>query len=191
MQPTPGASSFDHLRGCVRCGWEEKDEGQSETGKCGMTCTPGVSCSAAIAERLLGPPRAACVYFDLITLDAAQRAKHSRRCRRRLSRPPTRSLMLTPMRVGLYATCVRLTISLGQARLLHFPLPCTSGVCGDLDVDQTPINAAVLVFSDMADKSYAKMKTPLRYSGWLGFFGGFLLAYQRSSCERLPRLVVN
>lgn len=36
---------------------------------------------------------------------------------------------------------------------------------------------------EMADPSKQKMRTGLRLGGLLGFVGGFLLAYQRSSCE--------
>lgn len=35
----------------------------------------------------------------------------------------------------------------------------------------------------MADHSRAKMRLPLRLGGVLGFIGGFLLSYQRSSCK--------
>lgn len=35
----------------------------------------------------------------------------------------------------------------------------------------------------MADKTYSRLRTPLRYGLVLGFVGGFLMAYQRSSCE--------
>ena len=38
-------------------------------------------------------------------------------------------------------------------------------------------------FLEMADKSYSKLRTPMRYVGLLGFVGGFLFAYQRSSCK--------
>ncbi|CAL1714771.1 unnamed protein product [Somion occarium] len=40
---------------------------------------------------------------------------------------------------------------------------------------------AALYFWDMADPSRVKIRTPLRLGGLLGFIGGFLLAYQRSS----------
>lgn len=35
----------------------------------------------------------------------------------------------------------------------------------------------------MADPTKIRMKTTYRVGGLLGFFGGFLLAYQRSSCK--------
>ncbi|CCL99677.1 uncharacterized protein FIBRA_01698 [Fibroporia radiculosa] len=40
---------------------------------------------------------------------------------------------------------------------------------------------AALYFWDMADSSKFKLRTQLRLGGLLGFVGGFLLAYQRSS----------
>lgn len=40
---------------------------------------------------------------------------------------------------------------------------------------------AALYFWDMADRSYSKLRTPMRYGLLFGFVGGFLLAYQRSS----------
>ncbi|KAF7798678.1 hypothetical protein EIP86_009902 [Pleurotus ostreatoroseus] len=40
---------------------------------------------------------------------------------------------------------------------------------------------AALYFWDMADPTKMKLRTPLRLGGLLGFVGGFLLAYQRSS----------
>jgi len=36
---------------------------------------------------------------------------------------------------------------------------------------------------EMADPSRLRMKTGLRLGGFLGFIGGFMVAYQRSSCE--------
>lgn len=41
----------------------------------------------------------------------------------------------------------------------------------------------VVCYSEMADPSKNKMRTSLRLGGLLGFVGGFLMAYQRSSCE--------
>lgn len=38
----------------------------------------------------------------------------------------------------------------------------------------------------MADPSKHKMRTSLRLGGFLGFVGGFLLAYQRSSGTEIP-----
>lgn len=35
----------------------------------------------------------------------------------------------------------------------------------------------------MADSTNSKLRTSLRYGLLFGFVGGFLLAYQRSSCE--------
>ncbi|KIP09993.1 hypothetical protein PHLGIDRAFT_101835 [Phlebiopsis gigantea 11061_1 CR5-6] len=40
---------------------------------------------------------------------------------------------------------------------------------------------AALYFWEIADRTYSRLRTPLRYGGLLGFVGGFLLAYQRSS----------
>ncbi|GBE86364.1 NADH-ubiquinone oxidoreductase complex I, 21 kDa subunit-domain-containing protein [Sparassis latifolia] len=40
---------------------------------------------------------------------------------------------------------------------------------------------AALYFWDVADPSKVKLRTHLRLGGMLGFIGGFLLAYQRSS----------
>ncbi|PSR76143.1 hypothetical protein PHLCEN_2v8641 [Hermanssonia centrifuga] len=40
---------------------------------------------------------------------------------------------------------------------------------------------AALYFWDMADTTRSRLRTPLRLGGLLGFVGGFLLAYQRSS----------
>ncbi|KIK08947.1 hypothetical protein K443DRAFT_671996 [Laccaria amethystina LaAM-08-1] len=40
---------------------------------------------------------------------------------------------------------------------------------------------AALIFWEMADPTRVRLKTPLRLGGFLGFVGGFLLAYQRSS----------
>jgi|ERR1700722_2359216 len=39
------------------------------------------------------------------------------------------------------------------------------------------------IYSDRADRSKVPLRTALRLGGLLGFIGGFLLAYQRSSCE--------
>jgi len=39
----------------------------------------------------------------------------------------------------------------------------------------------------MADPSRQKMRTALRLGGFLGFVGGFLIAYQRSSCMLFVR----
>ena len=38
---------------------------------------------------------------------------------------------------------------------------------------------------DMADPIKKNLRAPLRVGGVLGFCGGFLLAYQRSTCEYL------
>lgn len=38
----------------------------------------------------------------------------------------------------------------------------------------------------MADPAKYRMRTALRLGGFLGFMGGFLLAYQRSSCKQNP-----
>ena len=38
----------------------------------------------------------------------------------------------------------------------------------------------------MADPTKLKMRAPLRWGGALGFIGGFLLAYQRSSGKCSP-----
>ncbi|THH10357.1 hypothetical protein EW145_g1401 [Phellinidium pouzarii] len=40
---------------------------------------------------------------------------------------------------------------------------------------------AALYFWDMADPSNFRLRTSLRFGGLLGFIGGFMLAYQRSS----------
>ncbi|KAJ3475699.1 hypothetical protein NLI96_g11666 [Meripilus lineatus] len=40
---------------------------------------------------------------------------------------------------------------------------------------------AAIYFWDMADPSKFRLRTPLRLGGFLGFVGGFLFAYQRSS----------
>ncbi|KAL5536846.1 hypothetical protein ACEPAF_669 [Sanghuangporus sanghuang] len=40
---------------------------------------------------------------------------------------------------------------------------------------------AALYFWDMADPTHVRLRTSLRLGGFLGFIGGFLLAYQRSS----------
>ncbi|KAI0046013.1 NUXM, NADH-ubiquinone oxidoreductase subunit [Auriscalpium vulgare] len=40
---------------------------------------------------------------------------------------------------------------------------------------------SLLYLWDMADPSKTRLKTPLRLGGFLGFIGGFLMAYQRSS----------
>ncbi|KAI0073257.1 hypothetical protein K474DRAFT_1666805 [Panus rudis PR-1116 ss-1] len=40
---------------------------------------------------------------------------------------------------------------------------------------------AAIYFWDLADPSRIKLRTSLRLGGFLGFIGGFLLAYQRSS----------
>jgi hypothetical protein len=37
----------------------------------------------------------------------------------------------------------------------------------------------------MADPTRVKLRTGLRLGGFLGFIGGFLMAYQQSSCEFL------
>ncbi|KXN86570.1 NADH-ubiquinone oxidoreductase 21 kDa subunit [Leucoagaricus sp. SymC.cos] len=42
---------------------------------------------------------------------------------------------------------------------------------------------AALYFWEMADPTKIRMRTPLRLGGLLGFVGGFLLAYQRSSAR--------
>lgn len=43
--------------------------------------------------------------------------------------------------------------------------------------------------SDMADPSRVKMTSAYRLGGTMGFIGGFLLAYQRSSCKHIHFLV--
>ena len=58
-------------------------------------------------------------------------------------------------------------ISMGYASLILPP---------EIDVD-------VCDFVEMADPTRLKMKASLRLGGVLGFVGGFLMAYQRSSCE--------
>jgi hypothetical protein len=44
-------------------------------------------------------------------------------------------------------------------------------------------------FPDMADRSKVHLRTALRLGGLLGFVGGFLLAYQRSSCKSYPNFM--
>lgn len=44
-------------------------------------------------------------------------------------------------------------------------------------------NSSVFYYAEMADPSKFKMRTSLRLGGLLGFVGGFLMAYQRSSCK--------
>lgn len=38
------------------------------------------------------------------------------------------------------------------------------------------------LIADMADPTHIRLRTSLRLGGFLGFVGGFLMAYQRSSC---------
>jgi len=42
----------------------------------------------------------------------------------------------------------------------------------------------LILFPEMADPAKYRMRTALRLGGFLGFMGGFLLAYQRSSCKQ-------
>jgi hypothetical protein len=37
------------------------------------------------------------------------------------------------------------------------------------------------ILAEMADPTKLRLRTPLRLGGFLGFIGGFMLAYQRSS----------
>lgn len=41
---------------------------------------------------------------------------------------------------------------------------------------------SLLLLADMADPTHIRLRTSLRLGGLLGFVGGFLMAYQRSSC---------
>jgi hypothetical protein len=45
------------------------------------------------------------------------------------------------------------------------------------------IHSSKLFLSEMADPTKARLRPALRLGGVFGFIGGFLLAYQRSSCE--------
>lgn len=51
----------------------------------------------------------------------------------------------------------------GACRVQWLPVPCPH------------------ILAEMADPTKAKLRTPLRLGGLLGFIGGFMLAYQRSS----------
>jgi len=43
----------------------------------------------------------------------------------------------------------------------------------------------MLAHPEMADSTKSRLRPALRMGGVFGFIGGFLLAYQRSSCEFL------
>lgn len=65
----------------------------------------------------------------------------------------------------------------GLAQPLLFRQHSISGVCSF----RLFLYKYLLGCSEMADPSKHKMRTSLRLGGFLGFVGGFLLAYQRSS----------
>jgi hypothetical protein len=81
------------------------------------------------------------------------------------------------MRPGSFVTLDRRTMSHGLPQQRHFHLRYISGVCGVVSALQPMVD----IPAEMADRTNAKMKTSLRLGGLLGFVGGFLLAYQRSS----------
>jgi hypothetical protein len=67
----------------------------------------------------------------------------------------------------------------------RFQQPCTCGVGPNslryaLVIEQRP--------ADMADPlpPNIRLRTTLRLGGFMGFIGGFLFAYQNSSCKHLP-----
>ncbi len=69
-------------------------------------------------------------------------------------------------------------------QVLSLP-PCTSGVRPNSVVPGALALIDTLYVSsvDMADPSKIRLRTSLRLGGLLGFVGGFLFAYQRSSRE--------
>lgn len=89
----------------------------------------------------------------------------------------TRSLMRTPMRPASSAISDPPTTLSGSVQPERSLLPCISGVCFHW-LFLLPLSH---VCAEMADPTRLRMRTPLRLGGLLGFFGGFLLAYQRSS----------
>ena len=50
-------------------------------------------------------------------------------------------------------------------------------------ISQYMMDVDVYDLAEMADPTKIKMRSSLRLGGVLGFVGGFLMAYQRSSCE--------
>ncbi|KAI0954012.1 hypothetical protein AcV7_007373 [Taiwanofungus camphoratus] len=64
-------------------------------------------------------------------------------------------------------------------RVVRYMRPSDYGVWATL----TGAFPGALYFWDMADPTKYKLRTHLRLGGLLGFVGGFLMAYQRSSCK--------
>ena len=111
---------------------------------------------------------------------------------------PTRAACLqTRMRAGLCATCVQRTMPSGAERQRlsrrcstatvgsHTWMPCQS-CAADACCPPAFSPPCASLCSEMADPSRLSKRglTPaLKYCTLLGFAGGFLLAYQRSSCE--------
>ena len=73
----------------------------------------------------------------------------------------------------------------GRAQPARFLLHFTFGVF-TLVLTFRP---ALTTIAELADPTKARLRTPLRLGGFMGFIGGFLMAYQRSSCES-TRLVI-
>lgn len=68
----------------------------------------------------------------------------------------------------------------GPVQRLHFLQPFTSGV---LDLHLSPVLHSPRTSLEMADPTKSRLRPALRLGGVFGFIGGFLLAYQRSSCQ--------
>ena len=72
-------------------------------------------------------------------------------------------------------------MQLGLQQPAHFQQPCTCGVCTQF----FQYDALCNVLADMADPlpPNVRLRTTLRLGGLMGFIGGFLFAYQNSSCK--------
>jgi hypothetical protein len=93
----------------------------------------------------------------------------------------------TPMPLASFPTCGPPTTPSGAGPPPLLPPLCTSGV----NISRSPETptgrlTAVCVLPDLAETSKTKLRVPLRVAGVFGFVGGFLLAYQRSSCAFVP-----
>ena len=74
----------------------------------------------------------------------------------------------------------------GPAQQAHFPQLFTYGVTYFTSVPCATLTENALL--EMADPTKSRLRPALRLGGVFGFIGGFLLAYQRSSCESMPCL---
>lgn len=73
--------------------------------------------------------------------------------------------------------------------LLQLPLSRRPFTCGVRSASGLGLQKHTHPCSEMADPAKYRMRTALRLGGFLGFVGGFLLAYQRSSRKQIIPIV--